>query len=307
MKKSGLLVAMAVMTAAPAMAETSATLYGSLRLYAADGTAQDLDVSNDGSRIGIKGTVDTSLENVQAIYRLEALVGQDNGLDTNARQNEASFGVDGRLAYVGLKGDFGQITAGQQWSVLYNFVTGNADMTYFASAETQYYLRVDSSTAWESADYNGFQFGAAVFADTDVDSGKNADHFQVAAKYAMGNLTLAAGMDRAADANTPDVTAVSATWSQDSLTLVALLQNAKADTAGAEAVNPYELGASYTFGANTLILTWYDADAAVETNGMNLELHAGLGDATTIYANIQSDSVDGDADQLYGLGLKVDF
>jgi hypothetical protein len=307
MKKSGLLMAMAALVSVPTMADTAATVYGSLRMYTSAGDSRDLDISNDLSRLGVKGSFATDLDNVEAFYQIEAFVGNDNGTDPSATQNEGSFGLDGRLAYVGLKGDFGQVTAGQQWVTLYNMVTGVADMAYSISAETQYYFRKDSSFAWVSPEYSGFQAAASVFADADVDTGEDTDHYQLAVKYNTGAVTLAAGLDRASAQSEPDVQAVSIHYSADALTLVALVQRAKTDLAHSEAVFPYELCASYAWGNQTLILTHYDADDAVDTNGYNLELHSSLGKSTTLYSNLQSDEVDGESDLAYGVGLRLDF
>ncbi|MCY0965748.1 porin [Parathalassolituus penaei] len=308
MKKHLLAIAVAAVTALPAVADMNTTVYGSLRIYTSAGDQQDLDISNDSSRIGLKGTVDTALTNVKALYQVEAQVGTDNGVDSNAAQNEASFGVDGRLAYVGLSGDFGQVTAGQQWTTMYDMVTGTADLTINVSAEAQQFFRMDSSVAYVSPEMNGLQFGASVYADSEVDSGEDTDHFQLAAKYNTGNLTLAAGLDRASAQELPDVQALSATYVVDNLTLVALAERLKTDLADSEASYPFELGASWNFAPDqTLVLTHYNLDNATDDNGYNLELRSGLGKGTTVYTNLQADNVADEDVLAYGLGLKVDF
>jgi hypothetical protein len=307
MKKHLLTLAIASLSTVPVIADVDTTLYGSLRLYASGGDSRDLDISNDASRIGVKGSATTSIDGVKAIYRLEGYIGNDNGTDSSSSQNEASFGLDGRLAYVGLEGNFGQVVVGQQWSTLYNLVTGVVDMTYNNDGETIVYWRVDSAATWVSPEMNGLQLAVSTFADADDSSSDQADHYQAAAKYNLGAVTLAAGFDRAANPAIADVQSVSINWSADALTLAALVQREKADTAGAEAVNPYELAGSYQFGQQTLILTAYNADADVDTYGFNLELHSALGDNTTLYTNLESDYVDSENDLAAGVGLKVDF
>ncbi|MCY0963874.1 porin [Parathalassolituus penaei] len=309
MKKSGLLLAMAALSAVPAIADTSATVYGSIRIYASAGDAADADISNDASRIGLKGSLDTALENVKAVYQVEAFVGRDNGTDSNKSQNEGSFGLDGRLAYVGLTGDFGQVTAGQQWSTLYSMVSNVTDLTINSTGETQdFNWRNDSSIAYVSPVMNGLQFGASVLSDADVDSGEDTDHFQLAAKYTAGALTLAVGLDRAADQSLADIQALSAAYTIDTVTLVALAQSYKTDLAGAEASYPYELGASWNFAPDqTVVLTHYNMDNADDDTGFNLELRSGLGKGTTVYTNMELDNVADEDVLAYGVGLKVDF
>lgn len=309
MKKSGLLLAMAALSAVPAIADTSATVYGSVRIYASAGDAADADISNDASRIGLKGSLDTALQNVKAIYQVEAFVGRDNGTDANKSQNEGSFGLDGRLAYVGLTGDFGQVTAGQQWSTLFSMVTGVTDLTINSTGETQNFnWRNDSAVAYVSPVMNGLQFGASVLSDADVDSEEDTDHFQLAAKYTTGALTLALGLDRAADQALSDIQALSATYTINTVTLVAMAQSYKTDLAGAEATYPYEVGASWKVAPDqTLLFTHYNQDNADDDNGFNLELQSSLGKGTTVYTNVEADNV-ADEDVLsYGVGLRVDF
>lgn len=307
MKKSLIALAVAGALTAPMVAQADATLYGSMRLHAGAGDNKDLDVANDVSRIGIKGSVDTSIDGVKAIYHLETFIGRDNGLDTSSNQNEASFGVDGRLAYVGLTGGFGTVAIGQQWTPLYSMVTGVTDMTINETGETSQYFRVDSTVAYVSPKMGGFQMAAAVVGDRESSVGEDADHYELTAKYAVAGLTVAAGLhEAAADAGT-DVLALSASYKMDALTVAALYSDVDNDLAGSDSRNPYEIGASYTMGATKLIGTYYDQDAAVDTNGYNLEVQHKLGSQTTVYANYNSDEAGSADNSDYGVGLRVDF
>ena len=313
MKKSGLLLAMAALSAVPAIAETTGpTLYGSVRIYASSGDATDTDISSDSSRFGVKGSLDTALEGVKALYHVEAFIAHDNGTDTSKTQNEGTLGLDGRLAYVGLTGDFGTVTAGQQWTPFYTMVTAVTDPTINSTAETQDYLRVDSSVAYASPVMNGLQLAAVAVSDKDAaattPSNEDTDIMQFAAKYSVGSATIAAGVSRAAVQSTPDILALSATYTIDQLTLAAMAQNKKTDLADAEAVTPFELAAVWKVSSvYTLVATHYNKDNATDDNGYNLEVLRSLGKGTTLYANAESDTI-ADEDYLnYGVGLKVDF
>lgn len=311
MKKSLIALAVAGALTAPMVAQADATLYGSMRLHAGSGTNSDLNVENDASRMGIKGSADTSIDGVKAIYQLEAFIGRDNGTDTTLNQNEATFGVDGRLAYVGLTGGFGTVAVGQQWTPLYSMVTGATDMTINETGETSQYLRVDSAVAYVSPNMGGFTVAAVVVGDgrsaaeVAANDTSDADHYQLVAKYAVGGFTVAAGMHEASlDAGT-DVKALSASYTMDALTVAALYQDVEVGTAKSR--NPYELAASYTMGATKLIGTYYDQDATVDTNGYNLEVQHKLGNQATVYANYNSDEVGTVDTNAYGVGLRVDF
>ncbi|MGY8869897.1 MAG: hypothetical protein ACKVJE_05605, partial [Pseudomonadales bacterium] len=71
MKKSLIALAVAGALTAPMVAQADATLYGSLRLKVVAEENKDLDVADNASRIGIKGSVDTNIDGVKAIYRGE--------------------------------------------------------------------------------------------------------------------------------------------------------------------------------------------------------------------------------------------
>ncbi|MGB0467177.1 MAG: porin [Pontibacterium sp.] len=298
MKKSLIALAVAGALTAPMIAQADATLYGSMRLYVSAGDNQDLDTTNDASRMGLKGTVDTSIEGVKAVYHLEAFIGRDNGLDGNT-QNEASFGVDGRLAYVGLTGDFGTVAAGQQWTPMYSFVTSATDLTINSTGETHGVFRADSAVAYVSPNMSGLTVAAVVVADREQATANDADAYQLAAKYSMEGLTLAAGM-HSVDGN-GDIKALSAKYSIDALTLSALYQDFNAtDT------NPYELGAVYAMGDTTLVGTYYNRDNAADQSGVNIEVRQKLTKQVTAYANFESDENVANENS-YGVGLRVDF
>ena len=306
MKKSIIALAVAGALTAPIVAQADATLYGSLRLHAGSGDNLDFDVSNDASRVGIKGSADTSIDGVKAIYQIEAFVGSDNGTDAASNQNEASFGLDGRLAYVGLTGGFGTVAAGQQWTPLYTMVTGATDMTINESGETSQYLRVDSALAYVSPEMNGFQVAAVLVGDAESGTaGDDADHYQLVAKYAIGGFTVAAGMHEAEAVTGTDVKAISASYTMDALTVAALYSDVEAGAAAGR--NPYELAASYTIGSTKLIGTYYDQDQAVDTDGFNLEVQHKMGKQATVYANYNSNEVGTVDTDTYGVGLRVDF
>lgn len=113
MKKTAILAsAVALVLSGAAVADGD--LYGSLRtnLVSQDG----LDITNGSSRWGVKGTHDTG-NGLTGIYRMELNINTENGSDADTE----------RLAFVGLKGGFGRVSIGQQWSPYYNSVVSPSD------------------------------------------------------------------------------------------------------------------------------------------------------------------------------------
>ncbi len=304
MNKHILMGLMTTIVSGSALAESNNTIYGSLRLAAYGGDDTALDVTNDYSRIGLKGSSDTDLGGIKARYQFEAgVTGQDPS--QNASQNEGQLAS--RLAWVGLEGDFGTLKVGQQWSILYNLVTGAAEMTISTSAETQPSFRIDSAVTYYSPVFSGFQVAASTYADTDDTSSDQADHYSAAALYTADSITLAAGFDRAADPQAEDSAAFSLTYRQDAITVIAVLEHMKTDEPHAESRRPYELAASYTVENSALIATAYKQDRNNES-GINLEYQNTIGEKSMIYVSVQSDQAgDEENTMTYGGGLRVDF
>ena len=88
----------------------------------------DTMYKDNGSRWGIKGSNEIS-DGLTAVYRFEHKIDTAN----------ASLTGGGRLAYAGLKGGFGTITAGQIWSASYNSVGAITDNSFaYGDSETTY-------------------------------------------------------------------------------------------------------------------------------------------------------------------------
>ncbi|MFO1428759.1 MAG: porin [Candidatus Competibacteraceae bacterium] len=155
MKKSAIAIAVAAAlgTSAVAMAET--TLYGSARVsvdwtnpdmstfedlnyratpddnFQTVNTNKYLQVWNDSSRLGVRGSEDLG-SGISAIYQYEF------GVDVPGGNN---YFNSNRPRWVGLKGDFGALTLGTQFTPFYNVIgytdTFNSNKTF----DQDYYLR----------------------------------------------------------------------------------------------------------------------------------------------------------------------
>ncbi len=297
MKKSLIALAVAGALTAPMVAQADATLYGSLRLKAVAADNKDLDVADNSSRIGIKGSVDTNIDGVKAIYHGEWKVGNDDA---------ATFGA-GRLAYVGLTGGFGTAAIGQQWTPEYSFATGSVDiLDGNSTALTVDLFRAGNVISYVTPNMGGFQGALAVVADDNA-NGEDADSYHVAAKYAMAGFTGA--VSYISDEATDDMnrTAVSVAYAADALYVALLAQDKEANDD-----NSYELAGSYAFGNTKLIANFAKEGDA---KGYGVEVQQSLGKQARVFANyleVNDDAAtagfDGAAKaDTFSAGLRVDF
>jgi predicted porin len=110
-----------------------------------------------------------------------------------------------RIARIGLEGNFGSITYGQQWMPYYNAIAAPVDLfsSYYSGYATYTVFRVARTIAYATPEHKGFSLAAAY-----AGSGGNlrstsridARRWQAAATYAFGDTRFAAGIDDRGDA-----------------------------------------------------------------------------------------------------------
>jgi predicted porin len=282
MKKSIIALAVAGALTAPMVAQADATLYGSLRMKLNDLNANgELDVADNVSRIGIKGSTELFSGN-KAIYQFEQGINTADG---------GAWGA-GRLASIGITGDFGTAMVGRMWSahalwtILPHHVGENTGMLesagYIAGstpADSNILHRVGNAMTYISPNMEGFQVAASILADNNGD-GEDLDAYNLAAKFAVGDFTIAAshvGVETAADA---DVTALSVAYKADALHLSArYMQN---DANGAND-DQYSATAAYTMENTTLIAGYANDDSWTEEDAYNFEVQQKLGKQARAY------------------------
>lgn len=151
MKKSAIPLAVAAALGASAVAQADTILYGSARV-SVDWQNPDIDnrfatffglgankdfweVVNNSSRLGVRGSEDLG-NGLSAIYQYEF------GIDVTGNTN---YFNSNRPRWVGLKGNFGAVTLGTQWTPYYN-VIGLLDQFNSSKAFDFYYNRGVTST-----------------------------------------------------------------------------------------------------------------------------------------------------------------
>lgn len=201
MKKALIALSVAAGMIASAQAENTTTLYGSLGVETqvnknntdsirSSITDNRWNLDTSSAKFGIKGTEDLN-NGLQAFYKIEF------GFDPNG-------GVDStRYAYLGLRGNFGEVTFGKQNS-LYKIVTTKADIFQNSFyGETTHYgkatggSRIPKVISYVSPNMNGFQFGLAGVLDGNHDAvgfsdNKSFSAYQAGIWYAQNGFYVGA-------------------------------------------------------------------------------------------------------------------
>lgn len=210
-KKTIFATAALAIASAPALAQSNVSIYGLLdealvvAKGGAGGTATKLEsgVSN-GSRIGFRGTEEFG-NGVSSFFVLEAGILMDTGASD---QNGTLFG---RQAYVGLKGNFGTVTAGRQYTPIYTTITivdpfsnnyGGAAGQLMSGEKAG--TRMNNTVMWETPKVMGFSGQAAYgFGEVPGDSAKSRQ-FGYSLTYEAGKLLLRGAFNRTTNATATD-------------------------------------------------------------------------------------------------------
>jgi predicted porin len=140
-------------------------VYGSLRFKAGVTVNGTIGISDQASRIGIKGRIPIA-KGIDAVAQFEPginLVGTKTKIRFNGDPGGAVGEVDNvftsRLGWVGVDTKYGQITWGKQWSVYYD-VAGWTDYfnAFGGEASGTYSAGTDGSTSGSGRAANAFQY-----------------------------------------------------------------------------------------------------------------------------------------------------
>lgn len=289
------------------------TLYGSFRpaLTVSDsGDSTSTDVTDFLSRIGLKGEEKVS-DDLTVVYRGEWKVDIQDGGD---------FG-DVRLAYVGLKGDFGQVAIGQQWNPHFNLVAEVTDLYNHRSSPFAYDaaspFRTDQMVTY-SYSSGGFKLDAGL--QVNGDNGADTNHFDsgsVGVGYNFGSAYVGVSylkQNENADFEERTFSGVGASWNAtDDLYLAITYQDISRD----EAVNDYDqtsvdLAASYALGHGYKVKASYfdwDADGQSDSfDGYNLTLERQINDRLRVFGEWLSRDIEGaDTQDSLSVGIRYDF
>jgi predicted porin len=288
-KKTALVLAMAGVVSAPIAVQASAGdgAYASIRIgvqmveanggFGAVQTTGSSTVGSDSttvsgyaSRFGFKSESDLG-NGLTGFGEYQFSVNTDSTAST----------VGNRLAYVGVKGDFGKVSVGREYATFYDFAVAGADNPWAGSgyAMVQYRGRQSNGLSWASSTGN-VSFGITLQMDgtgkeTTGDQ-ETTDATELGISFDAGFATFGlATLDRSADKSTVGV--------KDPEMVTALLVSGIA-------AGPVTLGFGYQTQDN-------DADATMAANTTTTSM---LIDATfnNIYVHYETK----DLDQAAGLG-----
>ncbi len=222
-------------TAVAQAAEVNYDLYGSLRVVAENPDEGDLNIGDNSSRVGIKASTELN-GGITGIARLEFKAKTDSG-DVG----------DGRLAYIGATGGFGTVTAGRQWTPQYLWTSGKVDILDVGSNPTHSYGwagRQGNTLAYITPDMGGFQAAAVLVArNSGVDTGDDADAYNLAAHYSAGGFSVAVASLMYQGSVDENYTSVAASYTMGDLYVAA-----EATDNGIDDENTFEVAGSYAMG-----------------------------------------------------------
>ena len=181
MQKKLIAVAVAGLLATPVAADVDVS--GSIRVRM-DYDGSQWQVKNSGSRLRFKASSD--LGNGQSAY-----MNYEFGVDAGA--GSIQTGTTKRLTYVGIKGDWGSLSLGSQWSTLFNTVGTFVDKSnrygglgYWGEGGGQY--RMKDSVAL-STNIGGF----SVSADAQMNAGgDDLDRATIGTNISVGGVSIGA-------------------------------------------------------------------------------------------------------------------
>jgi predicted porin len=182
-------------------------------------------------------------------------------------------------AYVGLSGNWGTVTLGQQWMPYYNVIAAPVDMfsSYYSGFGTYTVFRVRETISYVSPTWNGFTFSGGYTSPDGNERSTMRLHgrrIQATASYATGDTTVAIGVDDAGSDpyggyayNHTRVYGASLAQTFGDFYLGAKYEYVRSDNRFGTGVPIYENGnqaislfTSYTFGKNTAKLLLANVD-----------------------------------------------
>ena len=255
MNKSAIALAIAAALASSTVAMAETTLYGSARgsvvwtdpdTRMSDEEDNDFwDVRNHSSRLGVRGSEDLG-NGLSAIYQYEFGVDLTEGGNFNSN----------RPRVLGLRGGFGQISLGTQWTPYYN-VAGRVDVfnASFFNLNKPIFRR-DNTVVYNTPSIGGFVGESQIQMDG-VNRDQDIDEYSLGFNYSNGPFGVGAAYI-SNEFNDSDNWVVSAGFSAGAFSVAALYEDGDYNTVLTEDdpdgpdLSTASLVASYTFGNNII-------------------------------------------------------
>lgn len=262
MKKLLAIAVTAAFTAAPMVAMADTTAYGSVRmLLEKDPSTAPLELNNNGSRIGFKGS-NALDKGLSMTHKVEL------GVDPTG-----AGGITQRGSYIGVKGGFGEVRFGSDGAVM-DDVDGGAGFLTNGSFAGQ----ASDGQKNNSIKYLGAFGSVGVLASfrPKGDQGAGETKSQIGLTYKAGPFKVAAGVasNNGVSANAKSKIALSYAGANYGVGLV----HTKPETGNATNT----LGGKYSFG-KAYVAGAYGKRKGAANNHTSFELGYGLGKGTKVY------------------------
>ena len=237
------------------------SFYASLRVQAEavdpnGSTVDDYTGFRDAySRIGVSANHDLT-ENLNIYGKLELPVDVANA----QIQDPFDQSEEIRVAKIGVKGAFGDISYGQMWLPYYNAIAYPVDMfsSYYSGFATFTSFRKDGTVSYYTPSFAGFSAGASYSSEAGAAkaSGRSDSRTQATISYTNDGLTLSGGLDDLGGTNDAKIWGASVMWqATDALFVGAKYEEHDSDVSvgyGADGDTAANLYAGYTIGKTTL-------------------------------------------------------
>ncbi|MCS4504854.1 Major outer membrane protein [wastewater metagenome] len=306
--------------------DTLFSVYGSIEFIyysqeqATDGgdTESRSEFADNGSTIGFAGehTWDNGLT---GYFKAE--------FEHNADEEKGAGGInDGDKAYIGVKGNFGNVRAGS-WDNIYNDAIQDPVDPFEAFSPSMSDISGEGDTiAYFSPKMGGFSFQVAsqIRGDGDTPTSKqpltDESAFQVVGMYEVNTLTFAVGYDdrgivsqtgaAGGDPAEDGVFGASVTWDLAPLTLAARAEQ-QGETVEDDEVGYYSLNAAYDYGMGTLTATVTEVDPDADDEDSRTEFNLlgtyNVGSNMYVYAEAGWYDKENDEDDAMGVGVVYEF
>ena len=271
-QKKLIALAVAGLVSAPVFAQSNIQIYGVADAYFKGGKSMGDDTMGvdsgglAGSRIGFRGEEDLG-SGLKAVFVLEQGINIDTGKSTGMtgdddRANGGSQTFT-RQAYVGLKGNFGQVALGRQYAP--GYFTADYDALLNAPGISPMSLlsnfagltiTPNSAARWNnSVTYNGtFQ------------------SVSVAAIYSAGNQETDSKLGKGTDYSDDDKYGISLKYDNGPLKIGGIYQAVKFKDVADETQKEWLIGASYNFGMATVLGSYQQGRDVLGVDGLDVDL-----------------------------------
>ena len=312
MKKSLLALAALTAFAGAASAQSSVTLYGRVDLSVAKNLGSDAkEMQNgSGSRLGLRGSEDLG-GGLSALFNIEHRFNADTGADSTGGLRF----WNGR-SLVGLKGGFGQVVFGREYTTSFlgtqlwadpwgwDTIANQAGLTGLGIAK----VRNDSSATYNVAS-GGFSFGIQIAEATDTINKFQAKPLNFNVGYAAGPLRASFGYEKTGSEAAGNEKMWSTAISYDLGMVKPGFYYGKGTTVSDASNKAWMLTATAPMGAGEFRASYGRLKSNDTTLSKRLALgyHYSMSKRTTLYVDFANDSELNDNKSAYDVGLKHNF